>query len=173
METAVIVGIFTLVGTLAGVAIGAILNYWFLERSRRREREDLVREETIDRLNEFYSSLAGIHYCLLQSRKVLTNAEKIALTNIQTGALSRYTKAHGELFKSYFKMKKYTKGGPILKSFREFWKEVEVLINLHHLTENYLNYAEIKDDNLIKQLVDQLEKVYDRYTILRDALLAD
>jgi hypothetical protein len=169
MDTSIIVGIFT----LAGVAIGGIVNYLSLEKSRRREREDLAQEEAMKVLNEFFSVLPGLQSCLIRSRKVSTKAEETALSNVQARAESRFFKAHSDLFNSYFKTRKYTKEGPILNLLKEFWKEVDLLDNLIQKTGNYLNYAEIKDEDLIKQLLDQINKIYQSHARLLDALSAN
>lgn len=172
METEIIVGIFTLAGALGGITIGASLNYLFLERSRRRERIDLLQEETMDSVNEFIASL--LHFRM--RIKIFGKApkkEKMAMLGNLRKVNSEYVEAFKNLGKSYFKMNRYVKKGTIHEHFSDVNEKVG---KLGKLCIEFIEsqYTWLKDGQLSKQLDNldkQFQKVLDACEQVRDNLL--
>lgn len=56
--------------TLTGVVVGAILNYFLLERRKRKENEIDVREDLLECLDDMFSAFSRIHIIILQFRNM-------------------------------------------------------------------------------------------------------
>jgi hypothetical protein len=151
MDTEVIVGIFT----LAGVALGASLDYLFSERSRRRERIDIAKEETMDAVNEITIPLVGFSCHLRELKKASTQAkEKEEFENLLEIA-GKERRCIMDLYKAYDKMSRYIKKGePIHKHFSRLFEENYRFLDL--ATKFVMEYPKSKNSQLSEQLKNQM-----------------
>jgi len=161
MDTAVIVGIFTLVGTLAGVAIGASLDYLFREKSRRKERTDLLKEETMDRLTDIGLILQNFSTHIEKLKKKPKKSEEEYLWNEFHETLEKYRISYEELNKSYFRMLRYTKKEPF-KELDNIVNELKTFFDLYKKFQ--IEYRVSKSVVGVKQLETQIEKTSEAIT---------
>lgn len=155
METGVIVGIFTLLGTLAGVAIGASLDYLFSERGRRRERRDIAQEETMDAITELSEPLAELSYYIRKLKKVSTIPAEKEVLKIISDTLDKSRRCFVKVYKAYFKLSRYIKRGPVRESFSRLFGELKSFLDL--LEKFLVEYPKSKRGQLSEQLENQID----------------
>jgi hypothetical protein len=152
MDSAIIVGIFT----LAGVAVGAGLNYITGERSRRRERMDLTQEEMMDTLGKLDYTLGDISVDVEQLGKAPTAEKENYYFGDLIGNLPALHDTLGAFYTAQFKIKRYVKSKPIITSFQKIMDELGLLLN--KFDEFRDEYSKSKSVQSCQELQSQIER---------------
>lgn len=150
--------VISILGPLVGVCVGAGLTYIVLGKLRTQERENRIRENTLDALIEFRGSLENIKQLIKLRRENPSLQNEILKGESGTRFGTEYQKASYDLLKCYFKVKPLK--GPII--FGEFAKK---MVEFGELAEK-TDYFKLEGDESkrvqehIDELINDITKIF-------------
>jgi hypothetical protein len=154
---------------LFGVAVGAFLNYWFSESSKKKESELQIRTDLLDKLNEWWRAYVKVHALVVQLRGPLDINGKSVVYSLIDNAQKDLTAIGWDFLKAWHRASLCLKDESLINSVNELYKEKNNFEKLYG--ETIPDEDKLSDIEFNKQLENQLKTVYMKMDEARNEIL--
>jgi len=158
--------------TLSGVVVGALLDYWLSERGKRKKSEIQIKEDLLDKLDEWWAAYVGIQANIIQLRAPLNTDGRMFVLASLARAENNLKLAGWAFLKAWHRSSLYIKDISLIKSVNELYKQKTTFEDLYGKTyETIDGYTKLFDLEFNKQLVDQLKALYIKIDEVRNNII--